>query len=205
MKHSRSKLWSFSRLFGTLIFKYILNIRIYNFENLLSDKALVIAPNHQNNWDPPIVGYSIAPNEGFFIAKDDLFEVHPIYSKILTIYNAIKIRRGKRDIKAIKTALEVLHKNYKLIVFPEGTRKQGDAFEDIKAGAAFLSIKAEVPLVPCCIKYSSQKFSDIIKGRMNVKVIFGKPIYPPKIRASISKKAALMADIWKKEMKFLWK
>lgn len=205
MEYTKSKIWTFSLLVGYPIFKHLLNIRIYNTQNLLKNKPAVIAPNHQNNWDPPIVGYSINPDECFFLAKDDLFKIHPIYSKILSIYNTIKLKREKRDIKAIRIALSKLKENYKLIVFPEGTRKRENKLENIKAGAAFLSLKAEVPLIPCCIKYSSQKFIDIIKGRMNVKVFFGKPIYPPNVKTSLSKKASIMANIWKKEMEILWK
>jgi 1-acyl-sn-glycerol-3-phosphate acyltransferase len=45
-------------------------------------------------------------------------------------------------------ALEVLRAGEPLVIFPEGTRKVGPAVEDILEGAAYLALRARVPIVP---------------------------------------------------------
>lgn len=165
--------------------------------------SFILAPNHQNNFDPPIAAYSIYPIECFFLAKNELFSVHPLYSAILRIYNSIKIDRTGRDISAIKKSLSVLKNGYALIVFPEGTRKIENQYKEIKSGAAFLAIKTKCPIVPCLIKYRSQSISKTLISGTRVDVFFGKPIYPSKHVSSAVKSADAMAEKWKKQMREL--
>lgn len=198
-----SALWSFSHFAASFFFRHVLGLRIQGSEYLPLDRAFILAPNHQNNFDPPVAAFSIYPRMCYFLAKKELFLVHPLYSAILTLYNSIKIDRTGKDLSAIKKALSVLNKGYVLMVFPEGTRKIDNQLEEIKSGAAFLSIKTKVPLVPCFIKYKNSLKEDMLKGKMRVDVKFGKPIHPFSGTMTASRTADTMAAIWKKQMKEL--
>ncbi len=180
-----------------------MSVRVKGLENLPEYRQFILAPNHQNNFDPPIAAYSIYPKECFFLAKNELFSVHPLYSALLRMYNSIKINRTGRDISAIKKSLSVLKKGYVLIVFPEGTRKIENQYEEIKFGAAFLALKTKCPLVPCLIKYGNQSLIHILTSGTKVEVFFGKPIYPSKQLNSDAKSADAMAEKWKKQMREL--
>ncbi len=198
-----SKLWSFTHLVSFPIFKVLLGLRIKNTEFLPKKGSFIIAANHQSNFDPPVVAFSIFPNECYFIAKEDLFNIHPLYSLLLKTYHTIKISRNKRDIKAFKEGLNKIRNGFSLIVFPEGTRKKTDHLEDIRAGAAFFSIKSNVPMIPCYVNYRNLSLSSIFKGYTNINVIFGKPIIPKKDIKTVSKIALEMAELWKKQMEEL--
>jgi 1-acyl-sn-glycerol-3-phosphate acyltransferase len=198
-----SKFWSLSHLIVYPIFHNLLGVQVNNTENLLMQKSAVVAANHQSNWDPPVVGFSIYPRQPYFIAKTDLFKIHPAYSWLIRTYHAIEINPAKRDLIAIKTGLSRLEQNYWLIIFPEGTRKRKDQLKDIKAGAAFFSIKANVPLIPCYIHYATLCFRKLISGKSHIEVTFGRPIYPPTQSLTLSRKAEVMANHWKSQMEEL--
>lgn len=196
-------LWSFSHLVVYPIFHNLLGIRVNNSENLKLDKSAVVAANHQSNWDPPVVGFSIYPHQPYFIAKTDLFKIHPVYTWLLRTYHAIEINPVKRDVRAIKNGLSKIEQNYWLIIFPEGTRKRKEQLKDIKAGAAFFSIKTNVPIIPCFINYSTLSLKKLWWGKSHISVTFGKPIYPSTKHLTLSQKAELMANQWKMQMEEL--
>ncbi|MBN1149926.1 1-acyl-sn-glycerol-3-phosphate acyltransferase [candidate division WOR-3 bacterium] len=199
-KHSL--FWSFSHLLAYPLFKNILGLRsIEGKKNLPLDENFILAPNHLNNFDPPAAAFSVYPHECYFLAKKELFEVHPVYSFILKTYNAIKIDRTGKDISAMKKALKVLHKGHILIVFPEGTRKARHNFEDIKTGAAFLSAKTRKLLIPCFISYTNPGIGDLLRGKMETVIKFGRPISPTK--DGKTKSTEVLAELWKMEMKRL--
>lgn len=202
MISSHSPLWSFSHLLAFPLFKNFLGLDfIEGKENIPLCENFILAPNHLNNFDPPVAAYSVYPHECYFLAKKELFEVHPAYSYILKTYNAIKIDRTGKDISAMKKALHVLHKGYVLVVFPEGTRKTHHNFEDIKTGAAFLSAKTKKLLIPCYINYTKPDIGDLLRRRMKTIVKIGRPIAPTK--NGNTKSIETLAELWKKEMKKL--
>jgi 1-acyl-sn-glycerol-3-phosphate acyltransferase len=68
-----------------------------------------------------------------------------------------------------------------MVMFPEGTRQSGDLIQPLFDGAAYLAIKANVPIVPVGIGGTQDVMP---KGKKMIypkkcTMIIGKPIYPP--------------------------
>lgn len=81
------------------------------------------------------------------MGKDSLFKIKPIAS-ILSSLGGFPVTRGTADLEALKRCLAVLALGEPIVMFPEGTRQFGPTIQPLFDGAAYLAIKAGVPIVP---------------------------------------------------------
>ena len=58
------------------------------------------------------------------------------------------VRRGEADLDAMRVAKEMLEAGECMLVFPEGSRQEGDSIGEIYDGTAWLASKAGTPVVP---------------------------------------------------------
>ena len=124
------------------------NVKIEGIENVPEEGAL-IAPNHISNYDPLLV-VGFCPIKLRIMAKAELFK--NIFLKwFFTAIGAFPVDRGNADITAIKTAMRILKKDEKLLVFPHGTRIKPGADEPIKEGVLLIALKARKNIVPAYI------------------------------------------------------
>ena len=84
------------------------------------------------------------------------------------------VARGKNDVSAIRTALDVMKKGKKLILFPEGTRVKPGMTVQPKTGAVRISNKIKKPIVPI---YIPEKKTVLNIFRPMV-VVVGEPYIP---------------------------
>lgn len=103
-----------------------------------------------------------------FVAKEDLF-THGILMWLGHLFDAIPIKRDMQDIDAMKRCLKVLKNGELLGIFPEGTRKGMEKNMKAKNGAAFMSIKSKVKVIPVGIHGTFKPFSKVY-------VNYGEPI-----------------------------
>jgi 1-acyl-sn-glycerol-3-phosphate acyltransferase len=152
-------------------------LEVYGKENVpLNGSALIVA-NHRSYLDPPLVAFAVRKRPVFFMAKAELFET-PILSSLIKHWgNAFPVKRGRADIKALKTALEVLKGGELLCIFPEGQRAPAGKFLRPKWGAGMVALKAKVPIVPCLIEGSEKLIGKekLFSGIPKVTVRFGEP------------------------------
>ena len=102
------------------------------------------------------------------MAKEELFRI-PVLGWLLPRVQAFPVARGRGDRGAIRHSLRVLQQGDALGIFPEGRRvKTG---EDVvpQTGAAFISLRADVPVVPVAV-VGNYRF------RQPMTVRFGKPV-----------------------------
>ena len=76
----------------------------------------------------------------------------------------------------------MLQHGEKLAVFPEGTRQNGDKIQPLQPGAAYLALRAGVPIVPVGIAGSEEIIRS--RGRFfprfdRVAIVIGEPVVPP--------------------------
>jgi 1-acyl-sn-glycerol-3-phosphate acyltransferase len=76
---------------------------------------------------------------------------------------------------AFKKAFRLLELGECLLMFPEGTRSKDGNFGKARAGLGMIACKAQIPAVPARIVNS-----DKLKYFRQLKVVFGKAVYPPK-------------------------
>lgn len=150
--------------------------RTYGRENIPRTGAFVLAGNHLSVIDPPhLAGFSW-PREIHYMAKEELFSMF-ILSWLLPAINAFPVSRTKSVRSVLASSLALLKSGKCIGIFPEGGRNATGDLE-IRQGGAWLAFHAGVPVVPCAIAGSER----VIPFRAQIKVAYGKPIYPRRDR-----------------------
>mgnify|MGYP000006636009 FL=1 len=139
-----------ARFITYLPMRIIFPIKIIGCRKLQKGK-LVIAMNHKSGWDPVIVVHRFAPPI-HFIAKTE-FQTNKVLSWLMKLTGVIFIRRGEADFSAAKSILNVLERNHRLGLFPEGTRHPHNdgKLGAFKMGVAYYAIKEKSAVQPIII------------------------------------------------------
>lgn len=148
---------------------------------------VLIAPVHRSNVDFAFTLF-ISPRKVFFMAKDGLFAV-PLLGPLLTRLGAFPINRSSADRESLRLAEEVLRRGHALVMFPEGTRKEGRAVEPLHDGAMFVAGRTGASVVPVGIAGSDRAMP--VGARLprlaKVNVVVGPPISPPTSEGRLSR------------------
>jgi 1-acyl-sn-glycerol-3-phosphate acyltransferase len=153
-----------------VLFRY----RAEGVENLPQNGGFVLAANHTSNLDPWPLGMALWPKRFLrFMAKSELYW-WPL-GPIISAGGTFPVRRGARDVEAIRTAIELVRGGDVVAMFPEGTRRAKGLRKKYQArahtGAARIALEAQVPLVPAAISGT-----DRIARLGPLRVRYGKPI-----------------------------
>lgn len=133
------------------------NIKVEG-QDLIPSGPVVFISNHEGDFDiPTLLGYIDKPFG--FISKIEVKKV-PIISSWMEVINCVFLDRKDRRqaIRSIREGTEILRKGHSLVIFPEGTRSKGGEMKEFKSGSFRLAKDAEVPIVPICIKGTSDVF-----------------------------------------------
>lgn len=166
-------LFYFGRFLFSFVFATIWRRQVIGHENVPAEGGFIVAPNHVSYADPPLVG-SAMKRPMFFMAKQELFDT-PVLGFLIRRTNAFPVKRGQGDVGAIRAAQRLLRAGRPLLMFPEGTRSKDGNFGKARAGVGMISCMMQVPVLPVRIVNSRHML-----GFKKIKVIFGKPVYPPK-------------------------
>jgi len=166
-------LYDFFRLIFTNLFKIVFRTEVTGVENIPLSGRLIIAANHQSNWDPPFLATFVL-REVSYMAKQELFEI-PVFGSVIRKLHAFPVKRGAADRGAIKAAINELKQEHCLGVFPEGTRSKDGKVHRAEAGVALLAAMSQSPVLPAAIIGTNKIFSSE-SFFPKFKVIYGKPI-----------------------------
>lgn len=168
---ARSLVVGFTRLWTRL--------RVEGREHVPRTGPFVLAPVHRSNMDTPISA-CVTRRRLRFMGKDSLWKKRPA-AWLLSSLGGFPVSRGTADREALKRSIAVLQGGEPLVLFPEGERKSGDVVQPLFDGAAYVALKAGVPIVPVGIAGSEAvmpKGSRFIHPA-KVRVIVGEPITHP--------------------------
>ncbi len=151
---------------------------LWNFRGLWSERIpnrgpVVIACNHVSNWDPILVAVGCR-REVHFLAKEELFH-NPLLGRLISALNALPLRRGAVDRRALRLAAGVLEEGGALVMFPEGTRSRNGSIGSGKPGVGYLACASRAPVVPAYIS-RSQPVARAFRTRTRIRVAYGEPI-----------------------------
>lgn len=120
-------------------------------ENLRKQKAAVYAANHTSYMDTPVVFASL-PFQFRILAKKELWSL-PFIGWYLARSGQIPINteNPRTTLSSLGLGVKALKAGMPLFVFPEGSRTPDGETKLFMAGAAFLAIRAQVPLVPVAL------------------------------------------------------
>ena len=148
-------------------------------ENIPLTGPVLIAPIHRSNVDFAFTLF-ISPRKVFFMAKDSIFRV-PLFGRLLLHLGAFPVRRGSADRESMALAEEVLRRGHALVLFPEGTRKEGRHVEPLHDGAMFVAARTGATVVPVGVGGSDRAMPPGKKmpRPAKVRIVVGPPIAPP--------------------------
>ena len=172
-----------SRIFYTLIRGLVVAVsvgytraRIVGKHNVPKSGAFLLAPIHRSNIDTPLAA-AVTSRRMRFMGKDSIWKIKPI-GWIISSLGAFPVTRGSADREALKRCIAVLESGEPLVLFPEGTRQSGPVVQPLFDGAAYVAVKAGVPIIPVGIGGAEgvmPKGSKLIYPRKCVLVV-GEPI-----------------------------
>jgi len=128
-------------------------VNVEGLEKIRPDGSYVFVSNHLSYMDTPVVLANI-PVQFRFLAKRGLFQI-PLLGTHLARAGHIPVPRGdaRAAVKTMTTAAQAIReRSISLLIFPEGGRSQTGELGSFKEGAAYIAIRAGVPLVPITLR-----------------------------------------------------
>ena len=172
-----SRLWRFCYVLFYAIRPLFCSLRVEGAENVPGEGGVVLACNHPGGMDSFVLGYA-SPRQVFYMAKRELFNIHPLMTHLLYRIGAFPINRGARDTAAIAYSVKLLREGRVLGMFPEGTRNRGNPLRRGKSGAVRIALEANAPVVPVVVlgvPHLHRHWYNPFK-RTPLSVRFGKPL-----------------------------
>ena len=175
-------------------------MRVEGHERLQLNGGVIIAPTHRSNLDGPLVGSS-SHRRVRYLGKDSLFRPAAAGWAMRSL-GSFPVRRGEADLDAMRVAKEMLEAGECMLVFPEGSRQEGDSIGEIYDGTAWLASKAGTPVVPVGIAGTEVAMPTGSKfpSRVPVTVVVGEVLDPPK---AVDGKRVKRSDLkeWTEELR----
>jgi 1-acyl-sn-glycerol-3-phosphate acyltransferase len=171
-------------------------VKVEGLDKIARDGSYVFVSNHLSYMDTPVALANI-PVRFRFLAKRGLFQI-PFLGWHLGRAGHIRVPRedARAAVKTMALAAQVIREEgISLLIFPEGGRSRTGEMRDFKEGAAFIAIKAGVPLVPVALKGTREvlPFGSGVVRRGNVAMRIGDPI--PTTHASAHDRVRLTEEL----------
>jgi 1-acyl-sn-glycerol-3-phosphate acyltransferase len=156
-----------------------LRLEVWGREHLPASGPYVVAPVHRSNLDFALVA-TIRPQRMRYMGKATIWK-YPTLGRFFNMLGAFPVHRGNADRESLRTCMRIIENGEPLVMFPEGTRREGPVVEDLFDGPAFVAARTGVPLVPVGIGGSADAMPRGAKFVRPHKVVLviGEPIVPP--------------------------
>jgi 1-acyl-sn-glycerol-3-phosphate acyltransferase len=120
-------------------------------ENLRRHAVAVYASNHTSYMDTPVV-FSTLPFQFRILAKKELWSM-PFIGWYLNRSGQIPVDTDnpRATLSSLSAGVKALKAGMSLFIFPEGSRTPDGELKIFLAGAAYLAIRAQLPVVPIAL------------------------------------------------------
>jgi 1-acyl-sn-glycerol-3-phosphate acyltransferase len=129
-------------------------VRIRGRERLPAHGGYVLAPSHRSMMDIPFAAW-LSRRPLRYMGKASLFRI-PVAGSFFRSLGGFEVARDGTDRKALRDAMAMLQAGEVLLVYPEGTRQHGPKIQALQPGAAYLALRAGVPILPVGIAGSEE-------------------------------------------------
>jgi len=163
-----------------------LRTRVSGREHIPPDGPVILAPVHRSNLDSLMLS-PLTRRRLRALAKESLFEAAPM-AWLLASLGAFPVRRDSADRESMRIARELLAEENLLLVFPEGTRHEGDRVAELFDGTAWLAARTGSRVVPVGIAGTGDAMPTgaRLPRPAKVRMVVGPAIPPPEPKASRS-------------------
>jgi len=155
----------------------VYRVRIRGRDLLPATGGYVLAPSHRSMMDIPFAAW-LTTRELRYMGKASLFRI-PVLGAAFRNLGGFEVARDGTDRKALRDSMEMLRNGEILLLYPEGTRQHGPKIQALQPGAAYLALRAGVPIVPVGIAGSEEILRDHdshIPRFKPVAIVVGEPI-----------------------------
>ncbi len=153
-------------------------VTLEHAERLPVGGAAVYASNHLSYYDTPVV-FAKLPFQFRILAKAPLWKI-PFIGWYLQRSGQVPIDQSssRAGITSLARGARALESGMPMVIFPEGGRAFNGELQPMLAGAAWMAIKAQVPLVPMTLvgTYELLPIHVYALKPRPIKLIIGEPI-----------------------------
>jgi 1-acyl-sn-glycerol-3-phosphate acyltransferase len=145
-QHELARIWGKMLLAASFI-----RVRVEGLEKLDPKRSYVFVSNHASYMDIPAI-LSVLPHQFRFFAKKGLFKI-PFLGTHLRRAGHLPVDRSnaRNSLKSMSEAAQMIGRGHvSVLLFPEGGRSP-KGLREFKEGAAYIAIKAGVPMVPMAL------------------------------------------------------
>jgi 1-acyl-sn-glycerol-3-phosphate acyltransferase len=145
-QHAIARLWARSLLRLALS-----PVTVIGLERLRPGQPAVYASNHLSYFDTPVL-FAKLPFQFRILAKSGLWKI-PFIGWYLNRSGQVPVdsNSSRSMIASLGRGVAALKSGMPLLLFPEGARTPTGGLQDFQSGAAFMAIKAGVPVVPIAL------------------------------------------------------
>lgn len=163
-------------------------VEIRGAHNVPETGPFIFVPSHRSMLDIPWTA-AATKRRIRFMGKATLFRV-PILGWVFSALGGLSVERDGSDRAPLRDSLAILANDEVLAVYPEGTRQRGQVIQPMQPGAAYLAIKAQVPLVPIGMAGAEEPFRSGRRWPRFARgvILIGEPIQPPAKKTSVVKR-----------------
>jgi len=142
-QHTLARMWAWVLLRGSLS-----PVTLEHAERLPLNNVAVYACNHLSYYDTPAL-YAKLPFQFRILAKAPLWKI-PFIGWYLQHSGQVPIDQSsaRAGVVSLGRGVKTLRSGLPMLIFPEGGRAFNGQLQPMLAGAAYIAIKAQVPLVP---------------------------------------------------------
>ncbi|MFW5880628.1 MAG: lysophospholipid acyltransferase family protein [Spirochaetota bacterium] len=165
-----------------LLLKLLVRVRAIGIDRIPRRGPLIIAINHINFLEVPLLFILLRPRRLIGLAKVETWD-NPVLRVLANLWDAIPIRRESVDTAAFRRAEAELKRGSIVAIAPEGLRTYDGSLQRGHAGVAMLAARTGAPVLPIA-HHGGEAFWRCLKRarRTKVTVRVGSPIrIPPSI------------------------
>ena len=163
---------------ASILARLLFQIKCYGKEIIneykTNGRPYIVCPNHVSAIDPVFViilrGWG---RKLTIMAKEELFK-NKFFGWFLGQLGAIAVARGTGDRDVLEKAISDVKNGAGALVFPEGTRGNGNEMGKLKSGAFAIAAQTKADIIPVRIIYHTEDGN--MKLFCPVTVVFDKPL-----------------------------
>ena len=145
--------YSFAWVFFLTCFKLWFSVRYRHWRRMPKAGAVLVVANHESFLDPPLVGVGVR-RMCHYMARDTLFSSKSLTRRFCSWYmarlNAFPVRMEGSGLEGVKQTLKLLKAGEPVVIFPEGTRSEGELLP-FRTGFVSVAKRGKAALLPCGI------------------------------------------------------
>jgi 1-acyl-sn-glycerol-3-phosphate acyltransferase len=138
--------WNTSRYYMSPLTLFFTRGRGYGLDRIPLEGGCVLAINHLEWIDIPLVG-ALSPRNLNYVAKVEAHET-PGLGWLIRKHGTLSVRRGESDRDAVRLMRQAARDGRAVGLFVEGTRQRNGVPGTVQPGAAMVAIQENVPIVP---------------------------------------------------------